>query len=266
MNSTGNFLLLRLKLSVRIGLLDWLATFPPFVALFRVIQVVAVLGVGVSSLFVAVTQDNRTVVPFHSIEWSFDAPGYDKPTNLVINDQNTWSNVWKQAFCAYDCPRPVAPNVNFTQRTVLAVFLGHSPSSGYWINVTQVTRAASSVTVTLLVTNPGPNCIEYFWVTYPYHFVDIEKTTSAVTFNSQTVVENCISNRLVVEFRDNVDLNAQYLSSKYNLPIVARDYDGRFIVLQVAPDGAYLDPSFRASILAQIRQEPIVLSAHYDYY
>lgn len=74
------------------------------------------------------------------------------------------------------------------------------------------------------------------------------------------------SNRIVVEFRDNLDSYSYYLSSKYNLPIVGKDYDGRFAVFQVAPVGINLDSAFRVRILDLLRQESVAQSAHYDYY
>lgn len=129
-------------------------------------------------------------VPFHSIQWGYYAKGYAHPTYLAINDQETWTRVWTQAFCdSYSCPP--TPQVDFEHRTVLVVFLGQKPTSGYAVNVTQVTQQGSELHVLVTLTTPGRSCGEYEVLTFPFHFVDLPKTSMAVTFTNQTSVRNC---------------------------------------------------------------------------
>jgi hypothetical protein len=77
------------------------------------------------------------------------------------------------------------------QRTVIAVFSGSKGSSGYAINITQVTSNDSGITVNVLTTVPGNNCSELAILTAPFHMVDIAKVNVPISFANRVQTTNC---------------------------------------------------------------------------
>ncbi|TMI09973.1 protease complex subunit PrcB family protein [Candidatus Bathyarchaeota archaeon] len=137
-------------------------------------------------------------VAIHTIPGGWGGNG--QPAYFVINDQSTLSTVWTEEFCTshriFDPTNPTAcvppvPEVNFTERTVLAVFLGEKPTGGYSIQITDVDSRASHLVVTVLTTVPGPYCIVTQAFTSPYQMIWIPKTDQKVLFVSETNVINC---------------------------------------------------------------------------
>ncbi len=144
----------------------------------------AVLALTLVGMFF--TYGQTSTIPFHTIWWGAAAHG---PSNIVINDQVTWSKIWTQAYCGpNDCLS--LPEVNFTSRTVLAVFMGGEPNAGYFVNMTKVSRNGPNILVQVRLTEPG-NCPALQVVTSPSHIVDIPKTEATVRFTTETFVRNC---------------------------------------------------------------------------
>jgi protease stability complex PrcB-like protein len=171
---------------------------PGIAAVPRPALAVIVLAVGLSGAFLVygrVTSSHQTVISFQTIPTT-GAPGYSQSVNLVINDNDTWVKVWKQAFweqpyCSQ--PRPLggypcepAPSINFTTRTVIAVFMGEQPNPGYTIKITQIVQSGSNVVVHLLSTNAG-GCVYATEEVWPAYIADIPKTNAHLTFSTDTI-------------------------------------------------------------------------------
>ena len=130
------------------------------------------------------------VLPFYIVDWGLGHGGNPNPTYLVVNNQSSLSEAWARAWsCVNSCP--AAPEVNFTEWTVIAAFQGAVESGGVFINVTQVSMSGSDLHVQLQLTVPdfyrcGATMAEY----YPFHIVRIPKTEAPATFTVQTV-EKC---------------------------------------------------------------------------
>jgi hypothetical protein len=150
--------------------------------------VMAVLVIAITLGWVLFAYGQTTVIPFHTLFWGSAG---SSSAQMVINDQATWSRVWMQFFTCSPSTCPPAPEVNFTSRTALAVLLGWEPTSGYAINISQVSRVGSNVLVNVQVTVPGPSCAEYEVRTAPSHIVDIPKTGLPVMFRTETSVRKC---------------------------------------------------------------------------
>jgi len=134
-----------------------------------------------------------TLIPFQTISMDILGGGNFKPTNLVIDDNTTWTTLWLrlQSNCVDYCP--LEPNVNFTSTTVIAVILGQKPTAGYKVEVNNVTQTGHTITVrsTITIPDPSPYCVVAQLVTEPYHIVNIPKTTANVAFDFQTLVHLC---------------------------------------------------------------------------
>lgn len=118
--------------------------------------------------------------------------GFTEKLNQVITTQETFNKAWEKAYANY-MKKPRVPEVDFTKNVVLLVALGEQRSGGYGIKVDKVVSTKSNTTVTIMETKPGKNCNLTTALTYPYQFVQIEKTGKSITFISVEKIIDCDS-------------------------------------------------------------------------
>ena|SRR2546426_9893771 len=147
--------------------------------------VILAYGLGLISM-----SSNREDIHFHNIlnGTGTDGFGFGQPANFVLNDEGNWSRVYSQAF-GYACSNPcIPPFVNFTSRTVIAVFLGHTPD-GYRVRIDSVTKSGLGLAVNFEVLEP--TCQVPIMATYPFDIVDVPKTNLHVSFVTHNGTEKC---------------------------------------------------------------------------
>ena len=96
-------------------------------------------------------------------QWS--RTGIGESRRLVIRDANTWAEFWSELGTGE------RPEVDFTKAVVVAVAAGQRPSGGYEIAVDRVGQADGELTVEVVETTPGPNCITSSSPTQPVDVV-----------------------------------------------------------------------------------------------
>jgi hypothetical protein len=96
-------------------------------------------------------------------QWS--RTGIGESRRLVIRDANTWAEFWSELGTGD------RPDVDFTKAVVVAVAAGQRPTGGYEIAVERVGQADGELTVQVLETSPGPNCITSSSPTQPVDVV-----------------------------------------------------------------------------------------------
>ncbi|SRR6266571_6239492 len=116
--------------------------------------------------------------------------GYAEEQNLVINDPTEWANVWEKIF-ANTSAKPPLPEVDFTHRTILAVFQGGRPTDGYKISIEGILETAASLELSVKAFAPGQRCVVAPKVTRPLHIVEIEKTSKPVVFHVKHRTRDC---------------------------------------------------------------------------
>ena len=84
-------------------------------------------------------------------QWS--RTGIGESRRLVIRDANAWAAFWSELGTGD------RPDVDFTKSVVVAVTAGQHPTGGYEIAVDQVGQRDGELTVQVLETSPGPNCV-----------------------------------------------------------------------------------------------------------
>ena len=95
-----------------------------------------IILVGVSLLIVSSVALNliflleRNPIPFETISKGISC-GIDEESYYVINTQEEWEDLWERTFSN----TPPTPEVNFQEETVIAVYMGGCPSSGYSIEI-----------------------------------------------------------------------------------------------------------------------------------
>jgi hypothetical protein len=110
--------------------------------------------------------------------------------NLVINDNAQWQSIWL-TLSANQRDKPPLPEIDFTRRTIIAVFQGTQASSGYEISIEEIVESESSLDVTVKAFEPGSRCGVLGIVTRPLHIVEIEKTEKQVVFHVKHRIRNC---------------------------------------------------------------------------
>jgi hypothetical protein len=110
-------------------------------------------------------------------QWS--RTGVGESRRLVIRDANSWAEFWSELGTGD------RPDVDFTKAVVVAVAAGERPSGGYEIAVDRVSQVDGELTVQVVETTPGPNCITSSSPTQPADVVVV----SAVAPRSWSFVE-----------------------------------------------------------------------------
>ncbi|MDF2626653.1 MAG: hypothetical protein K0R39_484 [Symbiobacteriaceae bacterium] len=93
---------------------------------------------------------------------------------VLISDEAAWRSNWQQ-LSAHQVPAPAAPAMDFTQHSVLAVYMGEKNTGGHSIEITGVEVSGGKLKVTVQQTTPGPGAMVTQALTQPYHMVQIPK-------------------------------------------------------------------------------------------
>lgn len=104
------------------------------------------------------------------------------PAYYVIQNEQEWMILWNHH--DNSLPQRSPPEVNFSESTIVAVFMGDFNTGGYGIEIKYIVEVNGSVIVKVEKTYPGKDCgvIEAF--TYPYHIVKTEKIDKKITFDT----------------------------------------------------------------------------------
>jgi hypothetical protein len=103
---------------------------------------------------------------------------------VLVTDEQAWQTLWKQHASRVVEPPP-APAIDFSQVSVLAVYMGEQRTGGHSVEVTSVQKENNVLTVTVRETRPGPGTITTMALTQPYHLVTIPKVPANTTLNVQ---------------------------------------------------------------------------------
>ena len=91
--------------------------------------------------------------------------GVGEARRLIIRDANAWADFWSELGVGD------RPAVDFTHDVVVAVAAGQRPTGGYEIAVDRVRQANGELTVEVVETSPGPNCMTTASLTQPVDVV-----------------------------------------------------------------------------------------------
>jgi hypothetical protein len=111
--------------------------------------------------------------------------GMTERTNYLITSSAEFSELWQTL---YGTSTP--PAVDFSKDSVLALFAGEKPTTGYSIK-TEAIRDAEVRTVSVMLTEPGTDCIEGQMVTTPYEIVAVPSTGLSCTHEDIVSTVSC---------------------------------------------------------------------------
>jgi hypothetical protein len=117
-------------------------------------------------------------------QWS--RTGVIEARRLVIRDATRWAEFWSELGLGD------RPGVDFSKDMVIAVAAGQRPSGGHEIAVKQITQTNGELTIEVVETRPGPNCIATTSLTQPVDVVVIPRVNSrGWSFVEQQEVSAC---------------------------------------------------------------------------
>jgi hypothetical protein len=104
--------------------------------------------------------------------------GIDAPRQVVARNDQQWAALWQQ----HAGLGKAAPEVDFSKRTVVAVFLGSRPSAGYRVEVSGTRQDGKRLVVTWREIPPSRDSLLAQVLTSPAHLVSIPRFDGEITF------------------------------------------------------------------------------------
>jgi PrcB C-terminal len=112
--------------------------------------------------------------------------GIRESRRLVIRDANTWAAFWSELGVGE------RPAVDFSRDLAIAVASGQRPSGGHEIAISRVTQTNGELTVEVLETAPGPNCMTTSTLTQPVDVIVLQGVSPrSWSFVEQKNVSSC---------------------------------------------------------------------------
>lgn len=106
-----------------------------------------------------------------------DQSNVDEDRQVVVRTQAEWSGLWRQH--GPDRPQPV---VDFRREMIVGVFLGSRMTSGFAVEIVDVTPAASGHVAHYRVTRPADGAVTAQVLVFPYHLVAVPAHPGPFTF------------------------------------------------------------------------------------
>ena len=91
--------------------------------------------------------------------------GIPEPRRMVVRDANGFAQLWSE-LGAGD-----RPEVDFTQNVVVVAASGEQPGGGHGIAIDRISQADGQLTIQVVETTPGPNCVTTGAATRPVDVV-----------------------------------------------------------------------------------------------
>ncbi len=135
----------------------------------------------VFSLLLGCTSVGEGEVGFETIEGPGSAIDFIEAEELVISSQEDWMTLW-QRLQEGVIPSVPAPEIDFSQRMVLAVFAGEKPTGGFTMAIKRVVKERGGLKVYVEEGSPPPGAMVTQVLTYPYHIVSIPRIDLPVEF------------------------------------------------------------------------------------
>ena len=126
-------------------------------------------------------KDNENVVEEDFVYKTIYKSGYSSnEEQLIIRT----AEEWKQLKEKINDPRSssLSSEIDFNKFMVIAVFDKRRPSSGYDVEITDISTTASEIRVTITYTSPKPTDGVLGVITRPGHIIIIHKTTKPIVF------------------------------------------------------------------------------------
>lgn len=103
------------------------------------------------------------------------------PQAFLATSASSFAQIWALA-TGNILPRPAAPEVNFSQYSIAAFFVGQKPTGGYGVRFVSATSSAGTWRITVELLQPAPGAILTQALTSPYLILELPGAASRVEF------------------------------------------------------------------------------------
>ncbi|MGA9771161.1 MAG: protease complex subunit PrcB family protein [Blastocatellia bacterium] len=136
-------------------------------------------------------QELERKADFETISKNF-ASGQAEKMSYVVTTRDEWERLW-DATLSNAYPRPPAPEIDFTNHSIIAVFQGNQPSSGYDISISKVVKSGRKLKVYVKEVSPDLPCKVILVITQPFQIIQTEKIDDAgkVRFKVKSKITRC---------------------------------------------------------------------------
>ncbi len=106
--------------------------------------------------------------------------------NYAVRALDAFNDLWNKIG-----QTPPPPKVDFTKNDVIAVFAGQKPTGGYAIKVEKIMDMNGKRVVSIVLTQPGPNCMNTEALTSPYDVVKVPASALAPVKEERVETQDC---------------------------------------------------------------------------
>ena len=103
--------------------------------------------------------------------------GIERARQVVVRDESAWTLLWRE-----HAPGQSQPSLDFSTRTVIAVFLGSRNTAGFDVEITRVERQAGGIVVHYREVRPQRDQMVAQIITAPFHIVSVPRFDGPATF------------------------------------------------------------------------------------
>ena len=138
------------------------------------------------------TQDEQ-IVPFETVVKYFtNGPGEKLQT--VVFKQREWKRLWKRAHSRFASVPPL-PEVDFSQRMIIAVSLEYLPDPSWRLAITKVVRTENGLKIFIRETERrGPLCLPVPDVlVHPLEVIEAERVDKKLMKNAEFEIERVVA-------------------------------------------------------------------------
>jgi len=128
-------------------------------------------------------------IPFTAIK-SGNNSSSEVYKTMVINNQEELIEAWSLFFVKFNRKPPI-PNIDFTSKTLVAVFLGERNNGGYSIKIKSVIKTNDKIAIVTEETKPGSSCMSTSVMVYPFQLIEIPKTNKPFAFTKTITINDC---------------------------------------------------------------------------
>jgi len=137
---------------------------------------------------VAFAQVGPQPVTFETIG-KHSSGGQREKQSYAITNKEEWQSLWELVH-THVTPKPDLPEVDFSNRMVIAVFQGEQTSGGFAITITDLLKNGKKLTAKVTEMTPGSSCGVTAALTQPYHIIVTDKVRK-VKFKVKREIKEC---------------------------------------------------------------------------
>ena len=116
---------------------------------------------------------------------------FDEGDEFVFQNSEEFSAFWSEIY-ENRTPTPDQPEINFNEKTVVAVVMGVQPTGGYSIEVQDVRVKEGLTGIRILEIEPGSGCGTTQALTMPFHIIKFSNDLpNEYRFFSERKQQNC---------------------------------------------------------------------------